>query len=299
MNFYSILLVVKKYIQHDFLKVANFVSKEWKHPVHNHNHFEIIFIHRGKGLHHISGMEYRYENHGLFLLAPSDFHHFEIEEETEFTFLKFTNVYLNSIGKIQITSRLNQDIDELLIHANKQHQLALGTATEIQKIESLVRLIVNEWDDTKDEMSEMIFFLILALLSLIKRHILPSATETHSKHSARLTTIINYIHQNIYSTELTQLEHLATMFGFSGNYFGIFFKEQMGITLRDYLNKYKLHLIENRLKYSSFSIKEISNELGFNDLSHFNKFYKNQTGINPTQFRQKLDKNAPKPTKNS
>jgi AraC-like DNA-binding protein len=57
------------------------------------------------------------------------------------------------------------------------------------------------------------------------------------------------------------------------------------MTLRDYVNQYKLHIMENRLQYSSLSIKEISDELGFTDLSHFNKFFKSHKGMSPSAFR--------------
>ncbi len=52
------------------------------------------------------------------------------------------------------------------------------------------------------------------------------------------------------------------------------------------------HLIERvnteakiLLKHTDWSVSEISNSLGFDDLAHFNKFFKKHTGLNPTAFR--------------
>ncbi|MFH6943502.1 helix-turn-helix domain-containing protein [Flavobacterium sp. FlaQc-50] len=39
------------------------------------------------------------------------------------------------------------------------------------------------------------------------------------------------------------------------------------------------------LKHTNWSISEICDVLGFDDLAHFNKFFKKQTGINPRSFR--------------
>lgn len=61
----------------------------------------------------------------------------------------------------------------------------------------------------------------------------------------------------------------------------------MGISVKKYISDYKFKLIENRLKFGNSMIKEISNEFGFTDLSHFNKFLKNQGGINPKDIRKK------------
>jgi len=39
------------------------------------------------------------------------------------------------------------------------------------------------------------------------------------------------------------------------------------------------------LRHTDWTISEISETLGFEDLAHFNKFFKKQTGTNPTLFR--------------
>ncbi|MGF7080973.1 AraC-like DNA-binding protein [Mucilaginibacter sp. UYCu711] len=59
-----------------------------------------------------------------------------------------------------------------------------------------------------------------------------------------------------------------------------YFKQQTGITLKHYINQYKINLAASRLLYSDLSISEIANELQFTDESHLNKIfkkYKNQT----------------------
>src|SRR5882757_9754561 len=124
---------MKRYIQHEDLKISHFTTTRWEHPVHNHNHFEIIFIHKGKGRHCLSGSHYPYSSGNLFLLAPSDTHHFEIEEETEFTFLKFTNVYLGGVGNIQMQEKFNQEIDHLLMEAQRRNAPLLQDSPEAGK----------------------------------------------------------------------------------------------------------------------------------------------------------------------
>lgn len=264
---------MKRYIQHEDLKISHFTTRRWEHPVHNHNHFEIIFIHRGKGEHCLSGSHYPYSGACLFLLAPSDTHHFEIAEETEFTFLKFTNVYL--------------DIPQLLMDDHRRHAPLLEGSSEAQKAGRLVRLITEEWQQISGGSDETIFFLIQALLSLIRRNIQTAPIQdVHPLHTEKISAIINYLHSHIYSPEHTKLEHLAGQFGYSQHYLGIFFKEQTGIPLRDYVNRYRMQLIEHRLRHSSHSIKEISNEMGFTDQSHFNKFFKTHKGMSPSAFRE-------------
>lgn len=60
-----------------------------------------------------------------------------------------------------------------------------------------------------------------------------------------------------------------------------------------YNNKSPLQVIQDRIileakrlfYYTNQSSKEIAKELGFNDASHFSRFFKNQTGISPSSFK--------------
>lgn len=274
-----------RYLQYDFLKIDHFVTRRWRHPLHNHNHFEIIFVHRGKGLHCLSGMNFPYGKHSLFLLSPSDTHRFIVEEETEFTFLKFTNVYLRNMPNIQVAPAWNQEMDEWLVHAQGQEGSLLTSPSDGGKADRLCRLIVEEWEDGKKGLNETLFFLIQSLLSLVKRQESNHSTGPVTKHTAKVTALLHYVHKHIYCPANIQADHLAGVFGYSPHYLGPFFREQTGVTLRDYVSRYKFHLIRNRLLYSSFSIKEVSEELGFTDLSHFNKFFQRHAGMTPTSFR--------------
>lgn len=270
---------MKRYIQHEYLKIAHFTASEWQHPVHNHNHFELIFIHSGSGMHCIAGMHYPYTGPCLFLLAPCDAHHFEIATPTTFSFIKFTNVYLHGIGNLRLQQSLNQELDKLLLQAREKRAFTEGAG----RMEQLIHLIRMEWQDTKQENNETIFFLLQALFTMIKKAGAGEQLPAAPKSGARVTAILNYIHEHIHEV---QVEQLADVFGYSKHYLGAFFKEQTGSTLRDYVNRYKLHLVENRLRYSDFSLKEIGYELGFSDQSHLNKFFRRYHGVSPSGYRE-------------
>ncbi|MBS0026683.1 AraC family transcriptional regulator [Chitinophaga sp. 22321] len=275
---------MKRYIQHEYLKISHFTATAWTHPVHNHNHFELIFIHRGSGTHCISGMNYPYNGPCLFLLAPCDAHHFEIAAATAFTFIKFTNVYLHGSGSIRLQQSWNQELDRLLVQAREKRAFI----PETKRMEQLIELVTEEWQDAKEENNETIFFLLQALFTMIKKAGDAELPSPAPAGGARVTEILHYIHEHIHQTEEIQIEQLADIFGYSKYYLGTFFKEQTGSTLREYVNRYKLHLLENRLHYSNFSLKEISYELGFNDQSHLNKFFRKYHDVSPSAYREQV-----------
>lgn len=277
---------MKRYIQHEYLKISHFEVTEWEHPVHNHNHFEIIFVHSGEGQHQLNNNTYNFGPQQLFLLGPSDFHSFTLKSATRFTFLKFNNIYLQGVGDIHLQSKWNQAMDDLVLHASQQPGQLLSCQGDASLLDQLMRLIAQEWQASKNAASETIFFLIQAVISVVRRNIahpLPHLPE--QLPDDKITQLLHYIHQHIYTADKLQIEHLAAQFGYSKNYLGVYFREQLKVTLRDYVSRYKLSLIENRLRHSTLSIKEICYEMGFTDLSHFNKFFHKHKGMGPKEFR--------------
>ncbi len=278
---------MKRYIQHEYLKISHFEVTEWEHPVHNHNHFEIIFVHSGSGSHQLNDNTYEFGPQQLFLLGPSDFHSFTLQSATRFTFLKFNNIYLQGVGDIHLQSKWNQAMDNLVVHASQHPGQLLSCKDDAGVLNTMMKLIAKEWDASKSATNETIFFLIQAVISVIRRNInhpLPSMQEQLPDH--KIMALLNYIHQHIYTADKLLIEHLAEQFGYSKNYLGVYFREQLKVTLRDYVSHYKLSLIENRLKHSTLSIKEICYEMGFTDLSHFNKFFHKHRDMGPKEYRQ-------------
>lgn len=61
-----------------------------------------------------------------------------------------------------------------------------------------------------------------------------------------------------------------------------------GKTAFEWINEYVMTDIRHQLKYSSRSIKEISDYLGFPNISFFGKYVKSHTGFNPSDYRKQL-----------
>lgn len=276
----GIFLGMKRYIQHEYLRVSHFTGTEWQHPVHNHNHFELIFVHKGAGNHCISNMVVPFEGPTVFFLGPSDAHHFELHQPTTFTFLKFTNTYLGD-------SHWNQTLEHLLQASRQQRLIVPSSASE--KTDQLIRLIVQEWKEDRNENSATIRYLLQGLLSMVQTFIPATVDNIPTKHQQKITALLDYIHNHILLVDQLQTEQLAAQFDLSKHYLGVYFKEQTGVTLRDYITRYKLHLIENKLLHSGLSLKEISHEFGFSDTSHFNKFFRKHHQMSPSAFRAKAD----------
>lgn len=65
------------------------------------------------------------------------------------------------------------------------------------------------------------------------------------------------------------------------------FKEAYGMTPKAYTDRLRLQAAENMLRETDDKVLDIAMSVGFGSLSTFNRFFKEQTGFTPTEFRKK------------
>ncbi len=97
-------------------------------------------------------------------------------------------------------------------------------------------------------------------------------------------TIINYIKQN-YTKKIT-LNDLAAHMHFSPAYISRIFHKETGSTLNAYINRYRIDKAIDLLENSHLPIKQIATMVGFGNISHFNRVFKDLTGKVPAECRK-------------
>ncbi len=280
--------MMRRFIQHEPLFVRHFTTAQWPFPVHNHNHYELVFVHSGRGNHEWNGMMKAYEGPHLFLLAPDDFHIFLIEQATEFSVLKFSKTYLDE-GPFSAEAKSWQHFLEQSAGPEKALALHMAqTSYDLTLIEQVVQLVVNEWQSAGST-TEIIRNLILVIFATLKKIVVSNA-EVQYIRGGSIMEIMDYIHEHIYQPEFLRIAALAETFHYSPNYLNQRFKEAAGTSIKRYISERRFFLIQERMKHSNDTIKTICNKFGFSDPSHFNKFIKSFTGKNPSDFERQLSK---------
>lgn len=91
----------------------------------------------------------------------------------------------------------------------------------------------------------------------------------------------NY-HHKIY------IEDIASAIGVSAGHLTRVFHQDTGISIQDYISKFRVERAANLLKYSEASLSEISDYVCFNSQSHFGSVFKKYMGMTPRQYREKF-----------
>lgn len=113
-------------------------------------------------------------------------------------------------------------------------------------------------------------------------------------YKARLLARFDYpewftqILERIHSPELAgcSAEDIYRLSGFSAPAVIGYFKEYTGQTVSEYLRSVKMKRACEILKSSDMPIVELSNLLGYGSLSHFNRIFKERTGLTPAGYRR-------------
>jgi AraC-like DNA-binding protein/mannose-6-phosphate isomerase-like protein (cupin superfamily) len=102
-------------------------------------------------------------------------------------------------------------------------------------------------------------------------------------------SVIRYVEENIY--DIQNVKSISGFLGYSYSYLSHLFKDKMGITLQNYINRRKIEKAIELIKYGRLNITQIAMKLNFEAVQSFSKSFKRATGYSPIQY-QRLNKEA-------
>lgn len=84
-----------------------------------------------------------------------------------------------------------------------------------------------------------------------------------------------------------QLQDVANYVHLHPNYFSSIFASKTGTTFREYLRKIRISHAQKLLCHSDQKIYEVATSVGYKETSHFNRAFKEVTGLSPKQYKQR------------
>lgn len=131
--------------------------------------------------------------------------------------------------------------------------------------------------DTLDSIDEVIHYLHQNLNQLLVHY-----GQQHKKVSLA-EQVIDYIHKNY--TKTLSLSRIAEDFYVSKEHLAREFKKMTGSTLSTYVTKLRLEKASILLRTTNRPIKEIAEQLGYQDEKYFSKVFKKTYNISPLSYR--------------
>ncbi|MBC6989945.1 helix-turn-helix domain-containing protein [Hymenobacter sp. BT491] len=88
---------------------------------------------------------------------------------------------------------------------------------------------------------------------------------------------------------IPSVAHFASLLHLSANYFGELIKKETGKTPLEYIQGKMLEVAKEKIFTPGKSVSEVAFELGFKYPQHFTRFFKQQVGRTPHQYRNSLN----------
>jgi AraC-like DNA-binding protein len=255
---------------------------------HYHNNFEISFITEGSGKRIVGDSIVEFQPGDLVFLGKN-LPHVWIPEKgqgiwsnrtLEMVFLQFTSDVLCQ-HILALPEFVN--IQKALIFSERGIQITGQTLNEVSEL-----MLQMPYMKAFDRM--LYFFRILDLIgrseTLIQLASKDFINTRFSIGNKRIAMIHDYLMNN-YKEEIN-LKTLSQIVNMAEGSLCRFFKENMGTTLFEYLNKVKVEFACKLLMDFDLSVLEVCLDSGFNNLSHFNKQFKKITSVTPKEYRRQF-----------
>jgi AraC-like DNA-binding protein/mannose-6-phosphate isomerase-like protein (cupin superfamily) len=259
---------------------------------HSHEFFELAYVAEGSGEHQYNKGEYHPIKPGdVFIIEPDIEHTYRVNTQGKAIIY---NVMFNPSllqAELDTMSALTSFVDffyvEPLLRNDQRFntRLTLKTKQQVQMRALLDGLILEQQNKNlgyeimvKTEMIQLFVFLSRCYQQM-ELPLKNQGSDEQTIHHIR-----EFIHRH-FKQPLT-LEQISHISGMSPSVFSVKFKQQTGQTLIEYRNEIRLNYAKEALLNTDYKILSIAQEVGFEDLSFFNKQFKKKLGLSPGEFRK-------------
>ena len=109
--------------------------------------------------------------------------------------------------------------------------------------------------------------------------------EVQSHRSQDLQRAFDYLH-NHYSDPELSLETICRETSLNRNRLSELLKEEVGLTFKTYLNEVRLTEAARVLATTDLQVTEVAYKVGFGNVSHFNRIFKDKFSLTPLEYRR-------------
>ena len=100
-----------------------------------------------------------------------------------------------------------------------------------------------------------------------------------------INKVIDYLHSN-YRQKISS-KSISNELSYNFDYLNQLFKKNLSTSIFRILESIRMEAAKNILKTSLLSLEEIATAVGYDNASYFSKVFKRQTGLPPSQYRNK------------
>jgi AraC-like DNA-binding protein len=251
---------------------------------HRHNYYTIVWPFDATGKHIIDFKEYPILPHHLFFVSPEQVHQVITNPKPTGFVILFTSEFL---GKSSIREDFISNL-RLFKQSDETPPLPLSDS-KMMILKGFVDQMMVAFCSHSDLRFETIgAYLKLFLIECNSSCTLnPESNTQNVEVGKNLVKNFKAIVDKHYAT-WHQVKDYADSLNVSPNYLNEVIKSAIGISAKDYIQNRIVLEAKRMVVFTEKSSKEIGFDLGFDDPSHFSKFFKINAGLSLVQFKESV-----------
>ncbi len=189
----------------------------------------------------------------------------------------------SDVDYTRITNRDKMIVVHFKVFNYHTNEIESFFPTDPQKYYLLFSHILDCWNEKKTAYKHEAASILNIIFSELYKD-----NASKKKYKSKINSSLEYINDNYLNNNFS-LQTAAKMSFMSDTYFRKLFKEDFGISPKQYI-------INRRIKYAAsliiagyYSLKEISQMCGYNDYKHFSVEFKKVIGVSPSDYTYKLE----------
>lgn len=268
------------------LFIANYwPDNQMDFPLHFHEDYELCLTLNVRGKRILGNLVEDFTEKDLVITTPNVLHCYKRDDA-------FLNVRCEVVV-IQFPKELPSwgifDTDQLRNIRNLLCQPAPGLKFSEETAEA-VRKRLLRLPGTEGFEAVQLFLGILHELACADRTqvelIGVQSSDSTLPHSRRINKIVQFVEKNYHHK--ISLEDVGELVGMSASSVSRFFKQRTRHNFWDYLNGFRIDRAAQMMIETEHTISEISYACGFNNISNFNRVFRERIGTTPSDYRNKF-----------
>ena len=256
-----------------------------KYMHYEHKLLIVFFIH-GTGNIKIEGRQYDIDEGDMVIVNPNELFQLNVDDD------KFHERIILSADETLMNSFPIKDDSVFNLFYKRQKGVGNHIPAKIVDAHNIGYDLTNILDLAKssDSINSVLSICrIVEFLIKLGRNIIPLCSDVDSStHENRLINdVIKHIKSHL--KEDIDINNIAAKFNVGKSYLSHLFKEQVGISIWNYVILRRIYLFNYLIKNSS-SVEETCFKAGFKNYSNFFRLYKKHMNMTPTEFKKQLSK---------
>lgn len=259
----------------DLEQVLN--GRDVLHDLHRHDFYFVLAVQSGSGIHEIDFVQYPVQPNAVFILRPGQVHKLELTADTTGFLLEFDLSFYqpkNTIAEHRWKKASGKNYCEV-------------EAVNFNKLYTHLAAIFEEYSQKQEGYYEAIKAnLDLFFLEYIRQSKNPNsiAKGENGYIQERFEELVRLLETNIVS--MKSVSDYANLLSLSPYQLNSIAKTSVGKTVSDLIDGQIILEAKRHLIATPVQIKEVADQLGYEDPSYFIRFFKKHTGQSPDAFRK-------------